>query len=221
MVPTILIVDDDHTTRTGVAELLQQSGYQTTAVASFEEAARLIRRTPPDLLVADVRLGPFNGLQLIISSPTPLPAIIITGFADPVLEADARRRGAEYVLKPIDAGALLALVRAKLEAGRAPGEAVRRWDRKAVSGGLTAQLDHTPARILDVSYGGVRFEIPGEAERTPPSSFELTFPAAQLTVRARLVWTTLISGRTWLCGAALTSEAGESSEWLGLVDALS
>jgi DNA-binding response OmpR family regulator len=220
MAATVLIVDDDHTTRMGVAELLEQSGYETTAVGTFEEAARLIRRTPPDLLIADVRLGPFNGLQLIISSPKPVPAIIMTGFADPVLEADARRRGAEYVLKPIDAGALLGLVQAKLETAKTQGAQVRRWDRKTVAGGLEAEIDHTPARILDVSYGGVRFEIPGEPERTPPASFEMTFPAAQLTVKARLVWKSLIPGQTWLCGAALT-EAPESTEWLGLVDALS
>ena len=217
MAPTILIVDDDQMTRTGVAELLQQAGYETTAVGSFEEAARLIRRTPPDLLIADVRLGPFNGLQLIISSPTPVPAIIITGFADPVLEADARRRGAEYVLKPIDATALLDLVRGKLDAAKTQRTMVRRWDRKSVAGGLAAQIDHTPARILDISYGGVKFEIPGG---TPPASFEMTFPAAQLTVKARLVWKSLIAGQTWLCGAAL-SEPADSLEWLGLVDALS
>jgi DNA-binding response OmpR family regulator len=221
MAPTILVVDDDQTTRVGVAELLQQSGYDTTAVSSFEEAARLIRKSPPDLLIADVRLGPFNGLQLIISSPTPLPAIIITGFADPVLESDARRRGAEYVLKPVDATALLELVQAKLATARTRATVARRWTRKSVAGGLTAQIDHTPARIVDVSYGGVRFELPGEPERTPPASFQMTFPAAQLTVQATLVWTNLVSGQTWLCGAALSSDATRSAEWLGLVDALS
>ena len=219
--PAILIVDDDPTTRVGLAELLQQSGYETTAVASFEQAARLIRKTPPDLLIADVRLGPFNGLQLIISSPTPLPAIIITGFADPVLESDARRRGADYVLKPVDANALLELVEAKLAAARPNFTATRRWDRKAVVGGLPARIDDEPARIVDVSYGGVRFEITGQPERPLPSSFQMTFPTAQLSVRATLVWKNLIEGRTWLCGASLSSDSTASSEWFGLVDALS
>ena len=221
MAATILVVDDDPTTRVGLAELLQQSGYETTAVPSFEQAARLIRKTPPDLLIADVRLGPFNGLQLIISSPTPLPAIIITGFADPVLESDARRRGADYVLKPVDAKALLELVEAKLAGVRPNFTATRRWNRKAVMGGLPAQIEDEPARIVDVSYGGVRFEIAGEPERTPPSSFQMTFPTAQLSVRATLVWKHLVEGQTWLCGAALSTDSTESSEWFGLVDALS
>lgn len=220
MAATILVVDDDPTTRIGLAELLQQSGYEATPVPSFEQAARLIRKSPPDLLIADVRLGPFNGLQLIISSPTPLPAIIITGFADPVLESDARRRGADYVLKPVDAKALLELVEAKLAAVRPNFTATRRWDRKPVMGGLPAQIEDEPARIVDVSYGGVRFEMAGE-QRTPPSSFQMTFPTAQLSVRATLVWKHLVEGQTWLCGAALSSDSTESSEWFGLVDALS
>jgi len=220
MAARILIVDDDPTTRVGLAELLQQSGYETTAVPSFEQAARLIRTAPPDLLIADVRLGPFNGLQLVISSPTPLPAIIITGFADPVLESDARRRGADYVLKPVDAKALLELVEAKLSAARPHFTATRRWDRKAVVGGLPARIDDEPARIVDVSYGGIRFEMAREPERTPPPSFEMTLPSAQLSVKATLVWKSLVEGQTWLCGAAL-SDSTASSEWFGLVDALS
>jgi DNA-binding response OmpR family regulator len=221
MPATILIVDDDPTTRLGLAELLQQSGYEVTAVPSFEQAAKLIRKTPPDLLIADVRLGPFNGLQLVISSPTPLPAIIITGFADPVLESDARRRGADYVLKPVDANALLDLVEGKLAGARPSFTATRRWDRKPVVGGLPARIDDAPAHIVDVSYGGVRFEIAGEPERKLPSSFQMTFPTAQLSVQATLVWKSLIEGQTWLCGAALSSDSTGSSEWSGLVDALS
>lgn len=219
MAARVLIVDDDRATRMGLAELLDDAGYCTSTVGSFEEAARALRTSPPDLLIADVRLGPFNGLQLVISSPRPVPSIIITGFADPVLESDARRRGADYILKPVDPDALLRLVERKL-AARSGFGVPRRWHRKTVIGGLPAQVGDDPARVLDVSYGGVRFEMPGEPERTPPSSLEITFPSARLTVQARLVWTSLIAGRTWLCGAALKTDNG-SAEWHGLVDALS
>ena len=77
----VLIVDDDKTTREGLAEFLEEAGYEAVAVGTFEDATRVLRTSPPDLLIADVRLGPFNGLQLVISSPQPIPAIIITGFA--------------------------------------------------------------------------------------------------------------------------------------------
>lgn len=220
MASTILLVEDDRATRVGLTELLRGAGYGVMAVGAFEEASRALRASPPDLLITDVRLGPFNGLQLVISSPTPIPAIIITGFADPVLESDARRRGAEYILKPVDPAALLRLVEQKLATARASFGVPRRWDRKTVIGGLPAQIGDEPARVLEVSYGGMRFEMSGAPEQGPPSSLWITFPSAQLTVQATLVWKSLIAGKTWLCGAALApNETG--AEWHGLVDALS
>jgi DNA-binding response OmpR family regulator len=213
----VLIVDDDKTTREGLAELLEEAGYEAVPIGTFEEAARFLRATPPDLLIADVRLGPFNGLQLVISSPKPIPAIIITGFADPVLEADARRRGADYVLKPVSPARLLDLVAHKLSAAQ-PGFGIpRRWERKPVIGGLSASVADEPARIVDVSYGGVRFEIDRKHEAALPGSFSINLPSAHLSVQAKLVWKNLIGEQTWLCGAAL---AQETPEWYGLVDAI-
>ena len=52
----VLIVDDDKTTREGLAEFLEEAGYEAVAVGTFEEATRVLRTTPPDLLIADVHL---------------------------------------------------------------------------------------------------------------------------------------------------------------------
>ena len=54
------------------------------------------------------------GLQLILNSPHAIPTIVITGFADPVLEAEARRGGAAYLVKPVQPRHLLELVAEKL-----------------------------------------------------------------------------------------------------------
>jgi len=216
----VLIVDDDKTTREGLAEFLEEAGYEAVAVGTFEDATRVLRTSPPDLLIADVRLGPFNGLQLVISSPQPIPAIIITGFADPVLESDARRRGADYVLKPVSPSRLLDLVAEKLAAAKPAFGTPRRWERKPVIGGLPISVDDTPARIVDVSYGGLRFEMQRDgqvAAAALPESLSITLPNTQLSVKAKLVWENLIGDGTWLCGAALFQE---TPEWHGLVDAI-
>ena len=112
----VLVVDDDAATRTGLAELLEQGGYQCTAVGTFDEARQLLRVMHPDLLITDIRLREYNGLQLLLNSPHPVAAIVISGYADPVLEAEARRSGAGYLLKPVDPAELEALVREKLRA---------------------------------------------------------------------------------------------------------
>jgi DNA-binding response OmpR family regulator len=220
--PRVLIVDDDAATRVGLAELLTAAGYEARAVGTFEEGLKALRIDPPDLLIADVRLGAFNGLQLLVSSPRRIPAIVITGFADPVLESDARQHGAEYLLKPVAPAVLLELVRRKLaQVRQSRFDTLRRWERKQVAGGLPARIDDQPARVLDISYGGLRFEIPRNPEQSLPPSISVKLPASDLSVRADLVWQSPAGEQVLICGAAVSQTSpAVAREWRGLVDAL-
>ena len=213
---TILIVDDHRVTRLGLAEMLEQAGYSVVTAGTFPEARRILRDTPPDLLIADVRLGSFNGLQLVISGPNRIPAIVITGYADSVLEAEARRGGADYLIKPFDADTLLAIIRQKLGQTQTDFAIPRRWWRKAVAG-LMAYVGEHQAKIVDVSYGGVRFEIrPGEGG-VPPDRFQLKLPNA-MSLQADLVWKSMLTNDMWVCGAAVWPEESSARQWFGLVD---
>ena len=216
---TILIVDDHEVTRVGVAEMLMQAGYNVVTAGTFEDARRILRESPPDLLIADVRLGSFNGLQLVISRPQRIPAIVITGYADAVLEAEARRGGADYLIKPFDPDALLTLINRRLGSTPPPIAVRRRWRRKAVAG-LTAHVGQQPARIVDVSYGGVKFEIHPATGTNVPDSFELRLPHA-LSLQADLIWKRMVSEDTWICGAAVWPAESSARQWFGLVDTVS
>ena len=108
----ILAVDDHALYLAGLGELLTGAGYQVTLANTFE-AAKHALATRPDLLLVDVRLGAYNGLQLVSmtsSRPNRIPAIVLSGFDDPVLRADAEAFGARYVLKPIAPPALLEML---------------------------------------------------------------------------------------------------------------
>ena len=87
------------------------------ALTGVSEGQRVLDEAPPDLLIADVRLGAFNGLQLLAMGLRHIPAIVITGFPDPVLEAEARQLGATFLLKPIEPAGLLTLVKELLRDG--------------------------------------------------------------------------------------------------------
>ena len=214
---TILVVDDHRITRLGLAELLTHAGYCVVTAGTFPEARRILGEDPPDLLIADVRLGSFNGLQLVISGPNRIPAIVITGYADAVLEAEARRGGADYLVKPFDPETLLTLIRQKL--GQAPSESVpRRWRRKAVAG-MIAHVGEQPAKLVDVSYGGVRFEIRA-GEGIVPDSFQLRLPN-DMSLQADLVWKSMLTSDIWVCGAAVWPEEASARQWFGLVDTVS
>src|SRR5688572_4448954 len=95
----ILIVDDDEPTRAGLAMLVQEAGFDTVTAGTVPAAIRLLSDEHPDLLLVDVRLEEYNGLHLLAMRQQPIPAIVLTGFADPSIEADARRLGAEFLLK--------------------------------------------------------------------------------------------------------------------------
>ena len=55
-------------------------------------------------MITDIRLGAYNGLHLVVARRTPIPAIVITGFPDSTLEAEARRMGAEFLVETDLAG---------------------------------------------------------------------------------------------------------------------
>lgn len=117
----ILIVDDDDLYLEAMQEWIALAGYEPSMANTFEDAQRAIRETQPDLLIVDIRLGPFNGLQLIASRQGRIPAIVVTGFDDPVLRRDAAAVGAAaYVVKPVVPDELHALIEQQLASGRAP-----------------------------------------------------------------------------------------------------
>jgi DNA-binding response OmpR family regulator len=216
MTPKILIVEDDVATRVGLQELLRHAGYDAIAAGTFRDGRRALEEETPDLLIADLRLDGFNGLQLVLLNPRPIPAIIVTGFPDEVLQADARRLGAEYLVKPFSSSALLDMIKRLL--APAPQRAERRLSqRKRLVADMPMEIDTSPARLLDVSYGGLRFEMSGPAGLSVPPSLRLTFPARDLSVAVDVVWANRNRGGTWLCGAALVDE--QNLEWRRLVDA--
>jgi two-component system response regulator RegA len=110
----VLIVDDDEVYLEGMKELLEDAGYEVLLASSFDDGKHELREHSPDLLIIDVRLGAFNGLQLISTGEVRIPAIVVTGFDDRVLRADAGGFGASYVVKPIAPASLLALIEKKL-----------------------------------------------------------------------------------------------------------
>jgi hypothetical protein len=157
---------------------------------------------------------------LILTNPSPIPAVIVS-YPDPVLQAEARRLGATYLLKPVSHADLLVAIEQLLAPFSETGAtgATRRWVRKAVSAELHASIDNSPARVLDVSYGGLRVEVVRGSEQPLPRSFNVKLPTAALDFPADLVWINRIGDRNWQCGVALSRMGRlEATAWRGLVD---
>jgi DNA-binding NtrC family response regulator len=98
-----VLVDDDQSLLNALTRLLRDAGCEVTAFDRFEDAKRhLASIQVPDVLITDVRLGAFNGLQLALMRKVDHPemtTVVLTGYDDPVLRKDAEAAGALYVNK--------------------------------------------------------------------------------------------------------------------------
>lgn len=77
-------------------------GFHVTVADNFHDALERLR-IPPALLIADIRLGEYNGLHLVLRGKAvkrDLAAIVTSGVADSVLQSEAEQLGATFVLKP-------------------------------------------------------------------------------------------------------------------------
>ena len=144
MVQAALIVDAHPTQLATTAQLLTYAGYSVTAVSTFEEArARLSTIQDLSLLVADVRLGQYNGLHLALRARAlhPNVRVIITDRTfDAALQSEAERIGVAYAAKPLTSQQLADLL-ARLSAASQPASSrVRRWPRKHVADRIPAEV---------------------------------------------------------------------------------
>jgi len=119
----VIVVDDDRQVLRYLTELLQESGYDTVSCERFLDAKGLIATSRPDLLLTDLRLGAYNGLQLAIFARERhpgLPVIVLTGYEDPTLRDEAARAGATFLIKPVPRAILIEAVQKALAGGTDP-----------------------------------------------------------------------------------------------------
>lgn len=108
-----LVVDMDPKIVQDLAAAIQALGGQALEATTFEAAKRLWVAEKPPILITDIRLGPFNGLQLLLRAKSDRPDVIagITStVADAVLEIDTKRFGGTFLLKPLEPGRLLQIL---------------------------------------------------------------------------------------------------------------
>lgn len=117
---TILIVDDEEGIRHGLSRFFEREEYTVASAEDAAQAERIFRDTRVDIVILDLRLrGSISGLELLTRlkrEDGDLPVIMITGYGSIESAIEAMKRGAsDYILKPVDNEALLAVVRRNLE----------------------------------------------------------------------------------------------------------
>jgi DNA-binding response OmpR family regulator len=216
----ILVLDDDENALAGIVELLRDAGHDVTGAATYDAAKGLLASGPFDLLISDVRLRSFNGLHLVMQTRADHPEtaiIIITGYEDPLIDLEAHRYHADLVRKPIRPAEFTARVSEALRQVRRQ----RRWPRKRVVGGFRVTIGGRPAAVVDVSYGGLRLELPDDEQL--PTSFDVEVAGIGLHLEVEPVWLQpSAETRGAVCGATLAAEHTPAARtWRAIVDRLS
>jgi two-component system response regulator RegA len=108
---TALLVEDQPQIRAVFAKWLADTGRCVFACRNFQEARAFLASHTPDMLVTDIRLNDYNGLQLVLQLLEKQPdavCVVITGYDDTVLRREAEQMRATYLVKPVDRAHFLA-----------------------------------------------------------------------------------------------------------------
>ncbi len=110
----ILVADDEHTLRETCANVLRLEGYQVTVCGRGQEALDVLKRTPFDIVLADLFLAQVDGLTLLRTAlATHAETLVIVMTGNPSIESsiEALRQGAwDYLPKPFSAEHLQILI---------------------------------------------------------------------------------------------------------------
>ena len=126
----VYIVDDDAAVRDSLSLLLGLNGFHTLPFASADDFLRVFDTTWSGCLLLDIRMPGIDGLALqalLNEREIALPIIFMTAHGDVPTVRTALKSGAvDYLEKPVDPDAMLAAVRAALEADSAERNKVAR-----------------------------------------------------------------------------------------------
>ena len=106
----VLIIDDDQEYLGFCTIVLTEDGHDVVPCNHFTEGRRRLAHEQFDAVIADVRLGAYNGLHLITLAAPSMIKIALSAVLDTVIRRDAERAGARFVLKPTDCVSMSALL---------------------------------------------------------------------------------------------------------------
>lgn len=115
---TILIVDDEKSTRDGLRLALEDE-FDCYVASDIREAMNVLKSEKVDVMLTDLRMGGDNGMDLLdqaLALPSPPVAIMMTAYGSVDTAVEAMRRGAwHFVTKPLNLDEVEILIRRSLQ----------------------------------------------------------------------------------------------------------
>ncbi|HEV8550762.1 MAG TPA: sigma-54 dependent transcriptional regulator, partial [Polyangiaceae bacterium] len=115
----ILVVDDEASARTALAELLRQEGYEVETAGDGFKALGRMTEFEADLVLTDLNMPGMDGVELlrkVKETNHELPVVLMTAFGGVETAVSAMREGAaDYLMKPLNTDELLIVLERAIE----------------------------------------------------------------------------------------------------------
>jgi signal transduction histidine kinase/CheY-like chemotaxis protein len=157
-VPTVLVVDDDHSAREVIGRTLAREGFRVIHAEDGESALVVARRERPDAITLDVLMRGMDGwtvLSRLKAEPelASIPVVVVTVVDDRNL--GFALGASEYLTKPIDRDRLVNVLRRHVGDG---GPVLVVEDDPATRAMLRRILEREGCRALEAENGRVALE---------------------------------------------------------------
>jgi len=185
---------------------------------TFESAKTLLMGACADVLVTELELDQLSGFYLAILARVNMRDVrtVVIGPVEDLMEQDLRMIGASCVT-PGDIQALVDAVREAI----VRDQPRRRWSRRQPHADVILEIDGQPARVVDMSYGGVRVEVSVKPSAVSPGTVVIAVPQHDLQEPATSRWMRSIDRDVYWRGLAIdANQTGPGSRWRAIVDEL-
>lgn len=182
MARKILLADDSVTAQNMGRKILTDAGYEVVTVNNGSAALKRITEQRPDLIVLDVYMPGYSGLEVCQRikenrETTRIPILLTVGKLEPFKPEEARRARADaFVVKPFEASELLSAL-TKLEDKIVPQPEPYKPGRFAKA---IAAVDSESERFVESDDSWkARLRMPGNGPKEQGSEAEVDYGATQ------------------------------------------
>ncbi|MBP9096564.1 MAG: sigma-54-dependent Fis family transcriptional regulator [Ignavibacteria bacterium] len=98
----ILLIDDEPKTTGLYGKVLSEKGYAVTQMSDSREAVKLIENNFFDIIISDLQMPGYSGIDVLKKKPEESIFILVTGYASIESAVEAMQLGAyDYLMKPL------------------------------------------------------------------------------------------------------------------------
>ena len=160
---TILIIEDDETTRTLLRRAFARSGAQVVEADDGRSGMRAIYADQPDAILLDIEMPDIDGFGALerIRELSDVPVMMLTSHEEQDVKLRAFEGGVDdYVTKPFDMDEVVARTRALVR-------------RSGARPGPEASPDRYVDEHLEIDFAGVEASVNGQVLVLTPLQFRL------------------------------------------------